>query len=92
MTKKFEIVKKGYWLYDNDIKKPISILKQNWDFYYEEGYENEPPDLNSDGEAYYVIFDNFSDLRYANRSQTCFSEKEAIALAENKVTGKISWE
>lgn len=90
MKKKVEIIKKGYWLYNNDVRKPIEICKQNWDFYYEEGYENEPPDLNELGEAYYVLFDDYTDIRYANRSHTCLSLNEAVELAENKAD-RITW-
>lgn len=91
MDKKTEIVKKGFWLYDNEIKKPIEIIKQNWVFYYEDGYDDELPDVNENGEAFYVLFDEYSDIRYANRSQTCFSLIEAVELAESKVRN-IVWE
>lgn len=90
MENKIEIIKKGHWLYNNEIPISIEIVKQNWDFYYEEGYENEPPDLNELGEAYYVIFDDYTDIRYATRSHTCLSLNEAIEYAESKIES-VTW-
>lgn len=91
MDKRTKIVKKGFWLYNNEIKKTIEIIQQNWDFYYEKEYDDELPDVNKDGEAFYVLFDEYSDIRYANRSQTRLSLIEAVELAESKV-GNIEWE
>lgn len=79
------IVKSGYWYYDNEVKKNIQICKQNWDFYFEEEYDDGTPDLNEEGEAFYVIYDDYEDIRYANRSRTCLSLNEAIKLAESTI-------
>ena len=88
-----EIVLKGSWLYDNSIKKAVRILRQNWDQYYEEGYSEGGPHLNEDGFAYYVAYDEPSeDGSYFSKSETLYSLQEAINKAEEKTSGKISWE
>ena len=92
MEKTIDVLIKGIWNYAEDVNKPIEVIKQNWDFYYEDGYEDEPPDLNDNGEAYYVIFGEYSDIRYANRSRTCLSIEEALSLAKEKTNDKITWE
>lgn len=69
----------------------VSILKQNWDFYYEEEYDDGEPDLDNDGYAYYVVYGTYNDLLYANRSHTCISEKEAVELAGKTIRDKICW-
>ena len=85
-----KILRKGYWTY-NGKEIELCILKQNWDYFYEEGYE-ESPDLNENGYAFYVIFGNFKDLKNANRSSTCLSIEEAITLAETKISSSIHWD
>ncbi len=40
-----EIVKSGTWLYDSLVPHEVWIVRQNFDFYYEEGYEDHPEAL-----------------------------------------------
>lgn len=55
---------RGKWFYDNTVEKPVFIIEQNYDFWFEmaksEGTleKNEVPQLNSDGIAFYLFFDN----------------------------------
>jgi hypothetical protein len=51
-----EIVKSGTWLYDNQVPHEVWIVRQNFDFYYEEGYEDDPEQLNPDGELFQIVF------------------------------------
>jgi hypothetical protein len=51
-----EIVKSGTWLYDNQVPHEVWIVRQNFDFYYEEGYEDGPELLNPDGELFNLVF------------------------------------
>lgn len=91
MEDKFEkIIKQGSWKYNGE-KKDIYIIIQNWDYFYEEGYDEEPLDLNEEGLAYYVIFGGFDELKNSNRSSTCLSINEAITLAEAKISSTICW-
>ena len=71
--------------------KLVSILKQNWDFFYEKGYDDGEPDLDKNGYAYYVLYGEYDNLLSANRSQTCVSIEEAMKLAEHTLNIKIEW-
>jgi len=51
-----EIVKSGTWLYDNQVPHEVWIVRQNFDYYYEEGYEDGPEILNPDGELFHIVF------------------------------------
>lgn len=88
--RKYEIEKKGTWLYNSQTAK-VSIVKQNWDSFFEEGYDD-TPELNESGEAYYVIWGEFQDIIYANRSRTCLSLDEALTLASGSLDQPISWD
>ncbi len=87
-----ETVRVGEWLYDGKVPMPVRIIVQNWDYYYEEGYDPEEPDLNASGLAFYVVYGEQSvNGGYRSRSRTCLSLVEAIALAEETV-GRIAWQ
>jgi hypothetical protein len=86
---KYRIEKIGLWKTESG-SNTVYILKQNWDFYFEEGYDD-APDLNEAGESFYVIWGDFQDVLYANRSKTCLSMPEAIKLAEDMYPGKVIW-
>ena len=55
---------KGKWFYDNTVEKPVYIIEQNYDYWFEmaksEGTleKNEVPELNSDGIAFYIYLDS----------------------------------
>ncbi len=89
--KKVEIVKRGRWLYDRTVEKHVVIIKQNWDYYFDKGYDDSPQDLNSKGSAYYAILDCV-DLNTSIRSRTCLSLSEAINLSEEKLPSKVVWD
>ena len=91
MKHKHESILKGKWFYPSQVEKPIEIIKQNWDFFYEEGYDDDDPDLNDDGEVYYILFGEYDDIRYANRSHSCLSLGEAINLVKEKTGNNITW-
>lgn len=94
MAAKFisEIVKTGQFNKEWLGRKKVLILKQNWDFYFEEGYTEGQPCLNENGEGFYVIYDSFEDLQASNRSKTCLNLNEAIDLAEKMIESQIVWE
>lgn len=83
------IEKTGIWFYDSVAQK-VFIIKQNWDFFFEDGNDKNP-DLNDAGEAHYVIWGGFQDILYANRSRTCLSLEEACSHADNLLSGRIDW-
>ncbi len=83
-----EIVKSGTWLYDNAIPHEVWIVKQNFEYHYEEGYEDGPEQLNADGEAYQVVYSR--DGRVSALGPARLSLEEAIAAAE-AITSTITW-
>jgi hypothetical protein len=90
MDLKTEILREGYYQ-SNGVLIPISILRQNWDYYYEEEYDDDPPTLDDKGFAYYVIYGEYKDLLYADRSHTCRSIEEAVEVAENNSISRVEW-
>lgn len=80
-----EIIKRGEYIYAGEVTHSLHILKQNWDYYFEEEYDDGEPDLDENGFAYYAIYNSIS------RSRTCISEKEAIELAESTIQGEVVW-
>jgi hypothetical protein len=49
------------------------------------------PELNGDNEAYYVLYDGYKDIRFAERSRTCLSLPEALVLARETILTAILW-
>lgn len=100
MEPESKIIQVGTWLYDGTVEKSVRIIRQNWDYFYEEGYDDDPPDLNADGHAFYAVYgapvppepgNPYLGEGYTSRSRTCLSREEAIELAEASVVGPISW-
>jgi hypothetical protein len=66
------------------------IIRQNWDHYYEDFYD-EGPDLNSEGWAYYALYGTGPTVDFLGaRSQTFLSEADAIAEAEQAFE-RVTW-
>ncbi len=94
------VVQVGTWLYDGSVEMSVRIVQQNWDYYYEQGFDDEPPELNADGYAFYAVYGTpsppgpgspFPVTDYSSRSLTCLSLEEAIKLAESTISGPITW-
>lgn len=84
------IVDSGKWRY-GDVVAFAWIVRQNWDFFHEEGFADEPPQLNEQGHAYYVLSGLSPDLEHhLSRSRTLLSEDEARREAERLLPG-IEW-
>ncbi len=94
------VVKTGTWLYDDQVEKPVRILRQTWDYYHEEGYDEEPPDLNDEGFVFYAVYGESRrpepgredrEPDWFSRSRTCLSLEEAVAVAEKAIGSAITW-
>jgi hypothetical protein len=86
-----EVLRVGTWLYDGSVSCRVRIVRRDWDYYCENGYDTDPPDLGPDGWAYYVEFESPAAFGvFGQPSKTCFSQTDAIALAENSAPG-IRW-
>jgi len=88
---KVEVMRRGTWLYDGLIPMQVCILKQNWDIWYEEGYDTEPPYLNESGEVYYPAYGGQASDGTYSRSGPYLSLEEAVAGVE-KLVGKVEWQ
>ena len=42
MTETAQIVNSGTWLYDGQVVREVWIVKQNFDFYYDDSFEDAP--------------------------------------------------
>jgi hypothetical protein len=84
-------------MYDGIVPTPVRILQQNWDYYYEEDFDKEPPHLNADGLAFYVVYGAPSGsppdpATWWSRSRTCMSLDEAIQVAQEALGSSLAWD
>lgn len=85
-----EIVKSGTWQYDGCIDHEVWIVKQNFDFYYDEGFEDEPEDLNEDGVVFQVVVAR--DGRVKSVDLAFHSIEEAVAKSHQIIPQGIEWD
>ena len=90
MEETAQIVRSGTWLYDRRVLHEIWIAKQNFDFYFDEGFEDAPEDLNENGELFQVIF--AKDGRVLTVGLAFHSAEEAIAKAHSLIPQGITWD
>ena len=85
-----EIVKSGTWKYDGYVVHEVWIVKQNFDFYYDEGFEDAPEDLNENGELFQVVV--AKEGRVMSVGLAFHSLEEAIAKAHALIAQGITWD
>jgi hypothetical protein len=85
-----EIVKSGTWLYDDSVPTEVWIVKQNFEYHYEEDYADGPEEVNRDGEAFQVIVAR--NGRKITLGPAAFSLVEAVTAAERVTPRAISWD
>jgi hypothetical protein len=89
MSEKAQIVKSGIWLYDDQIPYEVWIVKQNFDYYFEEGFEDEPEQLNENGEL-------FQGLLVADGSKhplcSAFTIEETVTKTEATLQHRVEWD
>lgn len=90
MTETAQIVKSGTWLYDGQVVHEVWIVKQNFDFYYDEGFEDAPEDLNEDGEVFQVVVAR--DGKVKSVWPAFHSAEEAVAKAHQITPHGIEWD
>ena len=86
---KAEIIRSGTWSYDGNITYEVWIVKQNFEYHYEEGFD-ESECLNADGEVFRVLYEH--DGERVGGGSECFSVEEAIAAAEQAIPQGIRWD
>lgn len=88
-TRRTEVIRQGRWS-SGDATGHVWIVRQNWDYYHEEFYD-EGPDLNEDGWAYYVLCGTEPLIEnHKSRSQTYLSESDAVQYAASAFAS-VSW-
>ena len=88
-TERAEIVKSGSWLYGEAVEYEVWIVKQNFEYYYEEGFD-EAEKLNSDGEVFGVIYAQGGQI--VSSAHDFLTVGDAIAAAERAVPQGIKWD
>jgi hypothetical protein len=83
-----EIVQSGVWLYDNSVPTDVWIVKQNFEYWYEADFADEPEDLNDNGETFQVLFVR-GDRRTLGPAASSLAE--AVTASELVVSTQISW-
>lgn len=85
-----EIVKSGRWRYDSTVVYEVWIVKQDFEYWYEEGFDDAER-LNGQGEVFAVLYANDGRLLRGNGSEH-FSLEEAIEAAAQEVPQGIAWD
>jgi hypothetical protein len=81
------IVKSGTWVYDGLIPSEIWIVRQDFEYHYDEGFTDEPEALNTEGECYSVIIAR-NGVKIG-RGPEKMSLSEAVCAAEEGTPGLI---
>ncbi len=84
-----EIVQSGTWLYGDQVPTDVWIIRQNFEYHYEEDYPDGPEELNSDGETFQVVMARGRQMISLGPARLSLSE--AIAAAEDVIPAKINW-
>jgi hypothetical protein len=83
-----EIVRSGIWLYAGFVPSEVWIVRQNFEYHFEEG-EQEAEILNEDGECFAVIIARHG--KKIGRGAEEMTLAEAMASAERLVSG-LAWD
>jgi hypothetical protein len=84
-----EIVQSGTWLYAGEVLTDVWIVKQNFEYWYEPGYDDRPEELNENGEAFQVVFARTRQVISLGPAK--LSLLEAVSAAEEVISTKINW-
>jgi hypothetical protein len=82
-----EIVKSGTSLYDGLVSTEVWIVKQNFEYHYEEDYPDGPEALNGDGECFGIVYARNGTK--ISRGPERMSLAEAVSAAEEMTPGLV---
>lgn len=90
-----KIIKEGSWRYSGTHFEKVIVVEQDWDQFYEEGYSEGDPYLNSAGLVYYLHFGDYWLNEFGNISSRgvavpFLSFNEAMKHAENELS-ELKW-
>jgi len=95
------IIKRGTWLYDGTVEKPVDIIALDYDWWYESakaggtlGPNEEPGPLGKEGYIYYVRFQRALEVAGPAWVDSPGHQdlEAAMRTAEAKVAGGIKWQ
>jgi len=86
---KAAIVKSGTWMYGDEVEYEVWIVKQNFQYEYEEEFD-ESETLNQFGHVYKLLY--ASNGSVIGSGQEYFSLGEAISGAETILQQGINWD
>jgi len=84
-----EIVKSGTWLYGGTAEYEVWIVKQNFEYNYEEEFDAAER-LNSDGEVFAVIYARNGAV--VGQGPESMNLQDAVAAAESAISQGITWD
>ncbi|UGT43416.1 hypothetical protein LTV02_08530 [Nocardia yamanashiensis] len=94
-----EIVATGSWLYDEVVRRPVFVVRLDYDFWHEVARADgtleagEEPTLDSKGHAYYVSFKVVGEeTPFWPDSGPHLSADEARIAARTRVPSTITWQ
>jgi hypothetical protein len=90
MNQTAQIVKSGTWLYDGSIPHEVWIVKQNFDYHYDPGYEDTAEKLNSEGFVYQLVIAKDGSIQSVLPASE--SLDEAVCEAETIITQGVHWD
>jgi hypothetical protein len=77
------------WLYDEQVPSEVWIVKQDFEYHYEEDFSDGPELLNSEGEAYQVVIARNGEMIGLGPSR--LSLADAVSAAEEVITTGVVW-
>ena len=90
MKETAEIVKSGTWLYDRSVPHEVWIVKQNFDYHYDHGYEDSPEELSEAGVVFQVVVAR--DGKVETVLSGCESVADAVSKAQKAIPQGIAWD
>ena len=86
---KAEIVKSGTWLYGGEVQYEVWIVKQNFQYNYDEEYD-ESEEFRKSGELFKLIYANNGAV--IGQGDEYYSLPDAIVGAESILQQGINWD
>jgi len=83
-----QIVKSGTWFYDGKVPHEVWIVRQNFDYYHDPGYQDEPC-LSDDNRTFQVLYAHEGHVISVSVAHK--SLDDAISCAEEKCS-TVTWD
>ena len=77
-------------MYDGKIPYEVWVVKQDFDYHYEEGFEDGPEQLNTDGELYQVLIFRENEGWYPV-GEGNFTLSDAVRITGERLVPTVIW-